>query len=256
MKNKTRILLPLLTFLSAAATAQTAAPAAPAAAEPPFALTGNINLTTNYKFRGQDQGTTKYVSPAVQGGFDFSSNGFYVGNWNSNVSFAGEIEMDFYAGYKGEINKELTYDIGILEYYYPEKNKGANFDTTEIYGALTYSFATFKYSHTVSPDYFGFGSASGKRGRNTGYYDLAVNYPVVDKLTLNAHVGYTRFPKKLRDATDLPNYMDYKIGVTYDMSALTGAGTSIAAAVVGANKKGYFGDINKSRAILTLSKAL
>ena len=255
MSTKTRALLPLLTLLSAAATAQTAAPAA-TAPEPPFALTGNINVTTNYKFRGQDQGTTKYVSPAVQGGFDFSSNGFYVGNWNSNVNFAVSIEMDFYAGYKGAITPDLAYDVGILEYYYPEKNKAANFNTTEIYGALTYSFATFKYSHTVSPDYFGFGSSTGKRGRNTGYFDLAANYPLVDKLTLNAHLGYTRFPSKLKDATDLPNYVDYKLGLTYDMSAVTGAGTSVAVAIVGANKKGYFGDINKTRAILTLSKAL
>ena len=256
MKTASLALLPIAAFATTLAFAQqTAAPAAPAA-EPPFALTGNINLTTNYKFRGQDQGTTKHFSPAVQGGFDFTAGGLYVGTWNSNVNFAGSIEMDFYAGYKGAITPDLAYDVGILEYYYPEKDKGVNFNTTEVYGALTYSFATFKYSHTVSPDYFGFGSSTGKRGRNTGYFDLAANYPLVDKLTLNAHLGYTRFPGKLRDATDLPNYVDYKLGLTYDMSAVTGAGTSVAVAIVGANKKGYFGDINKTRAILTLSKAL
>ncbi|MGP1682505.1 MAG: TorF family putative porin, partial [Giesbergeria sp.] len=50
-------------------------------------LTGNVSLTTNYKFRGQDQDTSKVkaVKPAIQGGFDyaFGESGFYVGNWNS-----------------------------------------------------------------------------------------------------------------------------------------------------------------------------
>ncbi|KQO40232.1 hypothetical protein ASF19_00805 [Acidovorax sp. Leaf84] len=34
-------------------------------------LTGNVSLTTNYKFRGQDQDASKAkaVKPALQGGF-------------------------------------------------------------------------------------------------------------------------------------------------------------------------------------------
>jgi uncharacterized protein (TIGR02001 family) len=101
--KKSLILLPVLVALTAVAQAQTT-PAAPAAAasapEPaPSPFTANIALTTKYKFRGQDQGNTNWFSPAVQGGFDWSQNGFYVGNWNSNVSFSNAaIEMDFYGG--------------------------------------------------------------------------------------------------------------------------------------------------------------
>src|SRR5574343_1191814 len=54
-------------------------------------LTGNVSVTTNYKFRGQDQDTSKVkaVKPALQGGFDytFGETGFYVGNWNSSVDW-------------------------------------------------------------------------------------------------------------------------------------------------------------------------
>ncbi|WP_235514496.1 MULTISPECIES: TorF family putative porin, partial [unclassified Acidovorax] len=54
-------------------------------------LTGNVSLTTNYKFRGQDQDASKVkaVKPAIQGGFDyaFGESGFYVGNWNSSVDW-------------------------------------------------------------------------------------------------------------------------------------------------------------------------
>ena len=86
-------------------------------------------------------------------------SGFYVGNWNSNVdaSATRRLEMDFYGGYKGEITKEFGFDVGILQYYYPQKDKVVSFDTTELYGALTWTFLTLKYSHTISSDYFGFG---------------------------------------------------------------------------------------------------
>ncbi|MFN9474564.1 TorF family putative porin, partial [Acidovorax sp.] len=69
-------------------------------------LTGNVSLTTNYKFRGQDQDVSKAraVKPAIQGGFDyaFGESGFYVGNWNSSVDWlsGNSIESDIYGGYK------------------------------------------------------------------------------------------------------------------------------------------------------------
>ncbi|MDQ6627602.1 MAG: TorF family putative porin [Pseudomonadota bacterium] len=272
MKMNSLFFAPLLAAACVCAQAQTVAPAAAAGSAPEptllSSITGNINVTTNYKFRGQDQGTGRYFSPAVQGGFDWSQNGFYVGNWNSNVSFAGNIEMDFYSGYKGEIAKDFGYDVGILQYYYPQrKGSPINFDVTELYGALTYMWASAKYSHTVSSDYFGIGESFQKgvplgsrpKGRNTGYLDLSANYPLVEKLTLNGHLGYTRYASGLRNVRaasgatiGTPDFYDYKLGLTYDL----GSGLAVAGAVVGANKKDYYGDINKTRVILTLSKTL
>jgi len=243
--TKSILFLAIATTLTGAAYAED--PAAP------FPLTANISLTSNYKYRGQDQGNNK---PAVQGGFDWSANGFYIGNWNSSIGFTNTgLEMDFYAGYKGEIAKDFGYDVGILQYYYPQKDKSVDFNTTEIYGALSYGPATLKYSHTVSKDYFGWGGGTFS-GRNTGYIDLSANFPIVDALTLNTHVGYTRYSSDLRNNVSVPNYYDYKVGVTYDLSKVAGAGVSISGAVVGANKKDFYGDINKVRFIATLTKSL
>jgi len=280
MKKNSLFALPLLAGACLCAQAQTApAPAAAASAPEPTlmsSITGNINVTTNYKFRGQDQGTLKAFSPAVQGGFDWSQNGFYLGNWDSNVSFAGNIEMDFYGGYKAEIVKDVGYDVGILQYYYPKNsdNVAENFNTTEIYGAVSYSFFSLKYSHTVSSDYFALGrfnqdnegSASRPNGRNTGYLDFSANVPVVDKLTFNGHVGYTHLSSDLRNAVNTTtgpsettvttpayaSYVDWKAGATYDL----GSGFSVAGAVVGATKKSVWGDVNKTRFIATISKTL
>ena len=159
MKKKSYAFATALALAAVAAQAQTTQPAepgpqAPAAAAsepPPSPFTDNIALTTKYKFRGQDQGNTDWFSPAIQGGFDWSMNGFYVGNWNSNVSFTNaSIEMDLYAGYKGEISKDFGYDVGILQYYYPQKNKTINFDTTETVAASVTIGNRVLISHLVN----------------------------------------------------------------------------------------------------------
>src|SRR5689334_21333177 len=79
------------------AAAQAAAPAA-AAPTPPYTITGNAGLFSEYRFRGIAQ---TFGKPALQGGIDFAhSSGWYVGNWNSNVNQGagypgGNLEMDF-----------------------------------------------------------------------------------------------------------------------------------------------------------------
>jgi len=219
-------------------------------------LSGNIALTTNYKFRGQDQDTHKStaVKPAIQGGFDyaFGESGWYVGNWNSSVNWlpSNSIEMDFYGGYKFKAGA-FDMDLGGLLYAYPGATSG---NTTELYGAATWGPLTAKYSHTVSDDYFGWAGAkagSGLRGRNTGYLNFAFAQEVAPSTTLKASVGFTRFAGDIKD-TGVPNYMDYQFGGAYDF----GSGLSLAAAIAGANKKSYFGDVNKPRLLLTLTRTL
>ena len=243
-----------VSFAQAADEPAAAAPAAaPAAAAP--AVTTNFSLTSNYKFRGQDQGNNK---PALQGGFDWTGGGFYLGNWNSSIGFTNAgIEMDFYGGYKGEVSG-VGYDVGVLQYYYPQKDKVIDFNVTEIYGALSYEFVSAKYSYTASKDYFGLGEAyqlvaggSRPKGSGTGYLDLSANYEFMKGVTLNAHAGFTQLASELKNV-GYQNYADYKLGVTYD----AGSGFSLAGAIVGATKKDFWGDINKARLILTVTKSM
>jgi uncharacterized protein (TIGR02001 family) len=231
-------------------------------------LTANIGLTSNYKFRGQDQDIlgnngnirTKTVAPAIQGGFDyaFGETGWYVGNWNSSVNWlpGNSIESDLYGGYKFSAGG-IGWDLGALTYIYPG-NKAGN--TTELYGAGTFGPLTLKYSHTVSKDYFGYAgenAGSGYKGRNTGYLNLAFAQEIAPSLTLKAALGYTRFSSGVKNnydsvGLDIPNYVDYALGVAYDF----GSGLSLYGGVQGANKKGFFGDPNKARVIVSLNKTL
>ena len=100
---------------------------AAAQAAAPSPLTGNTTLITDYRFRGISQ---TFQKPAFQGGFDYAhASGLYAGNWNSNVSQGagfpgGNIEMDFYGGYKRAFG-DLGLDVGFFYYYYPGTKAGA-----------------------------------------------------------------------------------------------------------------------------------
>lgn len=206
-------------------------------------LSTNVSLVSNYKFRGQDQDTSKVaaVKPALQGGFDYAfSNGFYVGNWNSSVNWVNaydSIEMDVYGGYKGEYSG-VGYDVGLLKYAYPS---AASANTTEAYLGLSYGPFSAKYSSTISDKYFGVSKAA--------YVNVSYAQEISKGLTFKAAVGHTNF----KDAADV-DFSDYSVGASYDL----GDGYSVTGAVVGATKKSVsaYSDINKNRFILTFTKAM
>lgn len=208
--NKSLIALALAGAFAVPAFAQTAAPAAPAAEASPHTLTGNVGLFSSYRFRGIDQ---TFGKPALQGGIDYAhASGFYVGNWNSNVSeYAGypegNLEMDFYGGYKFALG-DVTLDIGGLYYYYPGSvnYKGDAVDNGEIYIGAAWKFLSFKYSHALT-DYFDIVDT-----KNTGYFDLSAAYDLGDGWGLVGHVGYT----DVSHSSDL-DYTDWKLGVTKDI---------------------------------------
>jgi uncharacterized protein (TIGR02001 family) len=206
-------------ILSAAIFAAFASSAYAQQAEPasPHTFTGNLTVASDYRFRGISQ---TYEDPAIQGGFDYAhSSGFYVGNWNSNVSSEvignGHIEMDLYAGYKFEPVKDVTADIGILQYYYPsaEVDDSTDYDTTEVYVGAAWKWVSAKYSYAISDDVFGVADADG-----SWYLDLNGNFEIADKTTLNLHVGRQKIKGPNSDGA---SYTDWKIGVSRDFGFAT-----------------------------------
>lgn len=205
-------------------------------------LSSNISLTSNYKFRGQDQdlGSAKDFKPALQGGFDYAfSNGFYVGNWNSSVNWltGNSLEVDVYGGYKGEMSPGLTYDVGVLAYMYPGNSLGK---TTEVYLGMGYGPFSAKYSQAVSKDYFYYGSKA-------SYFNVAYATEVTKGLTFKAALGMTNF----KDSSKV-DFSDYNVGLSYDL----GDGFSLGGAYVGATKKSDYVGVNDGRVVLSLTKAM
>ena len=68
-----------------------------------FEISGNVALTSDYRFRGISQSDT---SAAIQGGFDAEfSPGFYIGTWGSSVDF------DSNDGYDGPLASRLLFRL-------------------------------------------------------------------------------------------------------------------------------------------------
>ena len=203
---------------------------------PEHSLTGNLGLFSSYRFRGIDQ---TFGKPALQGGVDYAhSSGLYLGNWNSNVSSGagypeGNLEMDFYGGYKASFG-DFGIDVGGLYYYYPGtdltignrgKTNTGRVDNMEIYLAASWKFLSLKYSHALT-DYFAMPDSQG-----SGYLDLSANYDLGEGWGINGHVGHLNF----RNVTN-GSYTDWKLGVTKDIS-----GWVLGAAYVDTNAKGSCG---------------
>lgn len=259
--QKTAIALAASGLFATAAFAQTA-PAAPEVSP----ITANVTVTNDYRYRGMTQSNYK---PAIQGGFDYAhESGFYIGNWNSSISWISDgngtgtntygstvsapVEMDFYAGFKKElIGAGFASDIGILQYYYPTSGlktqkqtlancSGANRNgcgtvpnTTEAYIAQNFTFGPVsgfaKFSYALS-DLFGIYNSKGSY-----YPDLTANYDTgVFGLTINGHVGYQKVTNTQTVSGRQFNfsYADWKLGVTKDF----GGGLSGSLAYVGTSQ--------------------
>jgi hypothetical protein len=214
-----------------------------------------MTIASDYRFRGISQ---TYRGPAIQGGIDYAhDSGFYVGNWNSNVSslvYSGGagIEMDFYGGWKKAFG-DFGLDVGFIYYYYPNAEWNSNvgstngtkkFDNQEVYVGGSWKWISAKYSYALS-DYFGLNKEQAAGGywtnRNNGfaplgdngnskgtyYLDVTATYPVSDKFSVIGHVGKLN----VKHYSDL-NYTDYKLGATYDFNSWI-----LGAAFVGTNAK-------------------
>jgi uncharacterized protein (TIGR02001 family) len=234
--------------LAGAANAQSTPAPAPAAAAPAPAdpLSFNIGVVSDYRYRAISQSRLK---PALQGGADYAfASGAYVGTWASTISWikdAGKLvtpnvdtgstplEIDIYGGYKGEIAKDVTYDVGGLYYLYAgnkydKLGAGASkADTFEIYGAITYGIFTAKYSYSLTT-LFGFGGNGKPKSTGSGYLDLSANYDAGDGWTITPHVGHQQVAK-YKDFS----YTDYGLTVAKDM----GKGVSLSGALIQADVK-------------------
>lgn len=233
--------LAALALLTLGATAQASDGPAVTPADTPatasdYTLTANVTLASQYRYRGLMQTNNR---PAIQGGFDLAhASGFYLGNWNSSISWLNDsnsdvsapVEMDFYGGYKGNLVPDVPVDAGILQYYYPGDYPSGytSPDTTELYAGIGYGPVMFKYSIAMT-NLFGFADS-----KYSQYFDLSGNFDTgVWGLTVNAHVG-----RQAVRNVDNGSYTDWKLGLTKDF----GQGLSVSLAYL---------DTNADRAVYT-----
>ena len=110
------------------------------AQESPHSFSANVNMASDYLFRGQSQTDNSFT---IQGGVDYAHElGLYLGTWASNISFTDDAaEVDFYGGYAGEFSNGLGYDIFVVYYWYPgTTSTSSGEDYMEFGPSLSYTF--------------------------------------------------------------------------------------------------------------------
>jgi uncharacterized protein (TIGR02001 family) len=179
-------------------------------------LSGNVEVTNNYIWRGKTQTDDQ---AAVQGGVDLGTDlGLYVGTWLSNVDFGGDkgYEMDIYGGFAGDLDK-FGYDLGVLTYRYPVQD---DLNFTEVYGGGSYAFTdAFSASAML---YYTVSSEAGGDDDNLYYvgnldYKLDSFANVLKDVDVGAYVGrydfddnnledYTHWGLKIGKGTDYGDF--------------------------------------------------
>lgn len=207
----------------------------------------NAAITSDYRYRGLSQ---TRLDPALQGGVDYvhGPTGWYVGTWASTIKWTedlggdGNVEVDLYAGKRGQLTEGLSYDVGGLYYWYPDNGLNPNANTFELYGKLGYGPAYIKYSHSTTNL---FGTVDSKR---SGYLDLGADIDVYEGVFLNLHAG-----RQEVNNNSMYSYTDYKVGLSKDFGLAT-----VSLAWVKGNTKAYRSpegeNLGKSSAVLTVSK--
>lgn len=230
--------------------------AAAAEATPEHTLVPKLSVYSEYEYRGISQTAEK---PAVQFDLDYShASGFYLGTFVSNIKWLKEsakvggfsthanIEWDIFGGYKFEVVKDLTLDLGYLRYEYPSSSAfNPSPNTDEPYVGLSSGPFSARYSHATS-NLLGFANS-----KNSGFAELNWAQEVLPKLTANAQIAH----QTVKNNGDY-SYTVYELGATYDL----GQGWAAGGYVKSTNAKEAFYTVNgkelgKSRLVAFISKS-
>ena len=183
-------------------------------------LSGNVAMVSDYRFRGVSFSDGDI---ALQGGIDLAhSSGFYVGTWGSTISGggpAGELELDVYGGWSGNVTEGVAIDVGLLYYIYPTERELANVlgvdtDYFEPYASISTTLGPVGASLGVA--YAWDQSALGDDDNLYIYTDLESAIPGTP-LTVSAHLGWTDgvFSTDVDSLFNQKSSFDWGLGASY-----------------------------------------
>ncbi len=172
-------------------------------------LSANVAATSSYLWRGLEQTDGK---AAISGGIDYADDsGFYVGTWASNADWADGMtyELDLYGGFGGDINENISYDVGFIYYAYPDETSG-DADFSEVYGSLTFNSLTVGLAVLTS----GEGADAG----DTLYANVDYSIELSNEAEVNLHIGSYSGDWLAEDSIDYSVSIS-KSGFTFGASA-------------------------------------
>ncbi|MCT2558872.1 TorF family putative porin [Tsuneonella sp. YG55] len=221
--------------------------AAPAIAQDeaagPVTVSGSVTLVSDYRFRGV---SLSGGDPAVQGGITVShDSGFYVGTWGSSIDDAGtdvygDMELDVFGGWSGDLAEGVGLDVGLLLYAYPTNADGIKAQYWEPYATISGQLGPVEAKLGVN--YAWDQSSLGDDDNLYIHTELSTAIPQTP-LSLSAHLGYTDgvlAPPLLAGTGDDTGW-DWSIGASATVLGSLSLGVSYVG-VEGPSIKGFTDD--------------
>ena len=197
------------------------------AASSSISVSGGVTLVSDYRFRGV---SLSGGDPAVQGGVTVThDSGIYVGAWGSSIDdggtdFYGDVELDLYGGWSGNLSEGVGLDVGLLYYAYPSNAKGVDAEYFEPYATLSGELGPVQAKLGVNYAWDQKALADDSLYVHT---ELSSGIPTTP-LTLSAHLGYTdgSLAPTLLAGTGDDSAFDWSVGASYTLLSSLTAGVS------------------------------
>ncbi|MEO1642377.1 MAG: TorF family putative porin [Pseudomonadota bacterium] len=165
----------------------------------------NVGIATEYVWRGVTQSDE---SPSIWAGLDYANEYFYLGTWAATTDFGpasdATFELDLYGGFSDTLASGLTYDVGVIGYFYPTEGEGEDLNFFEVYGGLgvnpSDSFDLGAYAY-YDPD------------NENVYFEGTAGYGITESVSVDLSVGSYSF-----DEGD--DYLNWSVGATYSAGGL------------------------------------
>jgi uncharacterized protein (TIGR02001 family) len=206
-------------------------------------FSSTITATNDYDFRGFSQSAK---DPALQASLDYDfGNGFAAGAWASNVDFEpldGDLEVDYYASYTGEINEATSWTLGATFYSYPGSDDLGEYP--EYYFGL--ASGNFDFKQWYSNDLY-------ETDESGWYTEGNATIALPQDFSLLLHAGYS-----WGDLWDLTGgeIFDYGVGVGYDINNFSLSLKLVGTDASGAQKVTDDVGNNEARLVFAISTTL
>ncbi len=199
---------------------------------PGVTTTGQLTLSTDYRFRGVSKTSN---NPAIQGALSFShESGAYASAWGSNIEGSSTAEIDAMLGYASRLSilpsLQTTLDVGYIRYIYAGSgNSAPNInqpDFNELFAKLGFTGAALPNDQLVT----GVNYSNNYNNHSDDFWYVSANYSVPIKTTgygIVAGLGYNLFSsasmlnRAIAYNGNNDDYADYKLGTTFGVQGLT-----------------------------------
>ncbi len=183
----TRIIGRLLACLALGGAAQ--------ADEPPRGssriVSGTVGATSDFVFRGLSLTRGK---PAAQASLDVEfPREFYVGGFvataDPNPGPSPHVEFDVWAGRYWRLGDDLSLDLRLSQYLYPDDPRRVNYNRSEVTATMGYRNRVFAAA-IYSPNTRALASSPGYKNDGAWAVEISGRHPFNDRYSLSAGVGH------------------------------------------------------------------